>query len=50
MGYWGGISPKGRLGTEYRTKEVKTRLGFGTGSLRVIDAEDVARFYRDFYR
>lgn len=47
LGYWGGISPKGELAKKYDTIKLKTNDG---GEVTVVSANDVARFYADFYR
>ena len=55
LGYWGGISPNGKLAQTYKTIEV-TRENTPKrdidleGPMTVIASEDVSRFYGDFYR
>ncbi|KAH0536954.1 hypothetical protein FGG08_006219 [Glutinoglossum americanum] len=46
MGYWGGISPTGKINDTYQCVDVKV----GGNTLRVVDAADVSRFYENFYR
>lgn len=46
LGYWGGISPAGSIAKKYKTRVVRKNDG---GFLTVIDADDVQRFYHDFY-
>jgi hypothetical protein len=55
LGYWGGLSPDGKLAKTYKTEEVvredakRRNLPLG-GKMTVVGKEDVARFYDDFYR
>lgn len=55
LGYWGGISSDGKLAKTYKTVEVvredamRRNLPLG-GKMTVIAAEDVPKFYDDFYR
>ena len=55
LGYWGGLSPGGKLATTYKTVEVtredaeRRNLPLG-GKLLAVAREDVPRFYDDFYR
>ncbi|RDW82573.1 glycoside hydrolase-2 [Coleophoma cylindrospora] len=55
LGYWGGISPDGKIARNYKTVQVvredaeRRNLPLG-GKLTVVAAEDVPRFYDDFYR
>ncbi|KAH9219222.1 glycoside hydrolase superfamily [Leptodontidium sp. 2 PMI_412] len=55
LGYWGGISPDGKIAKTYKTAEVvredaeRRNLPLG-GKLTVVAKEDVAKFYDDFYR
>lgn len=55
MGYWGGISPDGKLAKTYKTVEVvreeadRRNLPLG-GKMTAIAKEDVGQFYDDFYR
>ena len=55
LGYWGGISPEGKIAKTYKTTEVmredakRRNLPFG-GKMTVVAKEDVSRFYNDFYR
>ncbi|CAI4218647.1 unnamed protein product [Parascedosporium putredinis] len=55
FGYWGGISPRGKLATFYKTEDVSQRRGIGSNpnqlkTTTVISKDDVSRFYNDFYR
>jgi hypothetical protein len=43
LGYWGAISPTGRLAQEYKTVEVNGP------KWTCIDPDDIDRFYTDFY-
>lgn len=52
LGYWGGISPTGRLARDYKTREVlKSQhvIAKGSNKMLVIDEPDVKRMYNDFY-
>ena len=55
LGYWAGLAPNGPLAKRYKTVEV-TRTDSDLGLLpidakmTVVAAEDVKRFYNDFYR
>ncbi|KJZ71545.1 hypothetical protein HIM_09083 [Hirsutella minnesotensis 3608] len=55
LGYWGGISPGGKIAKTYKTVEVmsdeskRRNLPLG-GSRTVVAEEDVEQFYEDFYR
>ncbi|KAK4193272.1 putative galactinol--sucrose galactosyltransferase 6 [Podospora australis] len=54
LGYWGGISPSGPLSQRYKTVEVvredSERRGLPLGGkITMIAAEDVKKFYDDFY-
>ena len=54
LGYWGGISPKGKLASKYKTIEVMReeylRRNFPMGGkMTIIAKDDVHRFYEDFY-
>ncbi|KAM5449904.1 hypothetical protein MaudCBS49596_004666 [Microsporum audouinii] len=49
MGYWGGISPSGELVSQYKTLEVKITDKMGSSKMKIIDPEDIASFYNDFY-
>ena len=55
VGYWGGISPNGRLAKSYETVDIMQRRGIGEdpGQIKtttVIAKDDISRFYQDFYR
>jgi hypothetical protein len=52
LGYWGGISPEGRLARDYKTREVLKNqkvIAKGSSTMLVIDEPDVKRMYDDFY-
>ncbi|KAM0467006.1 hypothetical protein ACHAPV_000518 [Trichoderma viride] len=55
LGYWGGISPDGKLAKKYKTIEVvreeakRRNLPLG-GKMTVIAKDDVRQFYDDFYQ
>ncbi|KAJ2891640.1 putative galactinol--sucrose galactosyltransferase 6 [Zalerion maritima] len=55
LGYWGGVSPGGKLGKTYKTIEVmreedrRREMPLG-GSMNIVAKQDVHRFYDDFYR
>ncbi|KAM0262871.1 hypothetical protein ACHAQJ_001462 [Trichoderma viride] len=55
LGYWGGISPDGKLAKKYKTIEVvreeakRRNLPLG-GKMTVIAKDDVVQFYDDFYK
>ena len=46
LGYWGAISPTGKLAKDYKTVQAKKP---GGGHWTCIDPDDVDRFYNDFY-
>jgi hypothetical protein len=50
LGYWGGISPDGRLAKTYKTHRVRKREGVAGGTMLAVSASDVSTFYSDFYR
>ncbi|KAL8996931.1 MAG: hypothetical protein Q9169_003690, partial [Polycauliona sp. 2 TL-2023] len=51
LGYWGAVSPTGNIAKNYKTREVrKSKDFFSKGTMTVVDEEDVARMYDDFYR
>ncbi|KAF2501764.1 glycoside hydrolase [Lophium mytilinum] len=49
LGYWGGISPHGKIAKEYKTVTVQKKGGVSGGKMLAVAEEDVPRFYRDFY-
>lgn len=49
LGYWGGISPHGKIAKEYKTVKVLKKDGVSGGTMTVVDEEDVPRLYQDFY-
>ncbi|KAL2891472.1 putative galactinol--sucrose galactosyltransferase 1 [Ceratocystis lukuohia] len=48
FGYWGGVSPDSEISERYQVVEASRRNDMG-GPMHVISANDVARFYCDFY-
>lgn len=50
FGYWGGVSPTGKIAKEYKTVEVKKRDGVSGGTMLAVAKEDVDRLYSDFYQ
>ncbi|KAL8773665.1 MAG: hypothetical protein Q9209_001431 [Squamulea sp. 1 TL-2023] len=50
LGYWGAISPNGNIAKNYKTREVRKSKGLAGGTMTVVDEEDVARMYDDFYK
>ncbi|KAJ8110286.1 hypothetical protein OPT61_g6830 [Boeremia exigua] len=50
FGYWGGISPEGKIAKEYKTTIVQKKDGVSGGKFTVVAEEDVGRFYKDFYQ
>lgn len=46
LGYWGAISPTGKIAEDYKTVQAKKP---GGGHWTCIDPDDVNRFYNDFY-
>ncbi len=55
LGYWGGISPDGKIARTYKTLHVaraetkRRHLPMG-GGMTVVAKDDVHKFYDDFYR
>lgn len=49
LGYWGGISPNGKIAKNYRTEVVKKRSNVAGGTMTVVSAVDAKRMYDDFY-
>lgn len=49
LGYWGGISPDGKIANEYKTTTVTKEEGVAAGDMLVVDASDAQRMYDDFY-
>lgn len=49
FGYWGGISPTGKISKKYKIREVRKRDNFAGGTMTVVDADDAELFYDDFY-
>ncbi|KAL1897225.1 hypothetical protein Cpir12675_002407 [Ceratocystis pirilliformis] len=48
FGYWGGVSPNSEISERYQVVEASRRNDMG-GPMHVVSANDVARFYCDFY-
>ena len=50
-GYWGGISPHGDIAKQYRVASVQKSSirSLPAGSMTIIHADDISRFYSDFY-
>ncbi|KAK2736241.1 hypothetical protein FQN57_000839 [Myotisia sp. PD_48] len=49
MGYWGGISPTGEIASKYKTTEVTRTDRVADGKMTVIDPDNIAQFFNDFY-
>ena len=49
LGYWGGIAPDGNMAKKYKTKVVR-KHGVSSGTMTVVDPDDVQRMYNDFYQ
>ena len=49
IGYWGGISPEGKIAKQYKTCEVRKSQGVTGNKWLLVDKEDVNKFYNDFY-
>lgn len=47
LGYWGGLSPHGAIAKRYKTVDLMQKNGH---NITVIDREDIAKFYNDFYK
>ena len=53
FGNWGGISPTGNIAKEYKTKQVRIQpveLGVAERTMTIVDADDAARYFNDFYK
>ncbi|KAL9577683.1 MAG: hypothetical protein Q9212_006213, partial [Teloschistes hypoglaucus] len=50
LGYWGGVSPDGKIAQNYKTREVRKAEGLAGGTMTVVHEDDVSRMYDDFYR
>ncbi len=50
FGYWGGISPDGKIAKGYKTKQVRKKDGVAGGTFTVVDADDAPQMYDDFYK
>lgn len=50
FGYWGGISPRGQLASDYKTSTIEAQYWRHVKKdMCTINAEDIHRFYDDFY-
>ena len=49
LGYWGGVSPDGKIAKYYKTIQVDKEKGVAEGKFTVVDAPDAQRMYNDFY-
>ena len=51
LGYWGGISPEGKIAQKYKTKQVRREDSgkVAPGNMLVVAEDDVQRMYDDFY-
>ena len=49
LGYWGGVSPTGKIAQRYKTEVVKKRSQVAGGTMTVVSAVDAKRMYDDFY-
>ncbi|KAJ6779979.1 hypothetical protein PWT90_03357 [Aphanocladium album] len=47
LGYWGGISPRGKIAEKYKTIQVE-REDDGA-NMTVVDYDDISKLYDDFY-
>ncbi|KAL9636155.1 MAG: hypothetical protein Q9164_002994, partial [Protoblastenia rupestris] len=47
LGYWGAVSPHGKIAKHYKTKAINK---MGGGTFTVVDEPDVDRMYNDFYK
>lgn len=50
LGYWGGVSPNGKIAKHYKTIKVQKEPGVAEGEFTVVDASDAQRMYQDFYK
>lgn len=49
LGYWGAISPDGKIAKDYKTMKVRKAPGVTGAHWTVVHPDDVDRFYDDFY-
>ncbi|PNS21962.1 hypothetical protein CAC42_560 [Sphaceloma murrayae] len=49
MGYWGGISPDGKIAKDYGTTVVDVDMTVIKGPLTVVDQSSIKQMYSDFY-
>ena len=47
LGYWGAVSPDGKIAQDYKTTKVNK---MGGGHFTVVDQPDIDRMYDDFYK
>ncbi|KAL9127597.1 MAG: hypothetical protein Q9217_003555 [Psora testacea] len=47
LGYWGAVSPHGKIARDYKTKKINK---MGGGTFTVVDEPDIDRMYNDFYK
>ena len=47
LGYWGAVSPHGKIAEEYKTSTINKT---GGGTFTVVDEPDIDRMYDDFYK
>ena len=47
LGYWGAVSPHGKIAQEYKTSTISK---MGGGTFTVVDEPDIDRMYDDFYK
>lgn len=54
LGYWGGIASAGEIARKYKVRQVTYRSAtpslIPTGTMIVVDSNDVQRMYNDFYQ
>ncbi|KAK3178079.1 hypothetical protein OEA41_000211 [Lepraria neglecta] len=50
-GYWGAISPNGNIAKDYKTVKLHKESSLIPGDhITMVDADDIARMYNDFYK
>ena len=47
LGYWGAVSPHGKIARDYKTKTINK---MGGSTFTVVDEPDIDRMYNDFYK
>lgn len=50
LGYWGGVSPEGKIAKDYGVTKVRSHHEVADGWMHVVDAENAGQMYNDFYR